>query len=266
MLSLLSISDMYLQSGKISSVRLSTRPDAIDGEILDILAFHGVKTIELGLQSFSDKVLSASKRGHTAADSENACRLIKSRGFYLIGQMMVGLPSSTLEDELYTAKKICELGCDGARIYPTVVFPDTELDKMLNDGIYEKLSLNDAVDRSAEVLEVFIESAVPVIRIGLCSNETLNDAMYAENYHPSVGELTLNRYYLKKMTALLSEYEKTEGASAVFTLAHGKISQAVGQKRANILALKDNFKLKKINFREDSSISSFDISLTVTNS
>ncbi len=266
MLSLLSISDIYLKSGKISAVRLSTRPDAIDDEILDILASHGVKTIELGLQSFSDKVLYASKRGHVAKDSENACRLIKSRGFSLIGQMMVGLPSSTLEDELYTANKICELGCDGARIYPTVVFPDTELDKMLCDGIYTKLSLNDAVERSAEVLEVFIENSVQVIRIGLCSNETLLDAKYAENYHPSVGELTLNRYYLKKMTALLSEYENTAGANALFSLPNGKISQAVGQKRANVLALKEAFKLKNINFREDGSLSSFDISVTVTNS
>jgi hypothetical protein len=137
---------------------------------------------------------------------------------------------------------------------------------MMYDGIYTKLSLNDAVERSAEVLEVFIENSVQVIRIGLCSNETLLDTKYAENYHPSVGELTLNRYYLKKMTALLSAYENTAGANALFSLPNGKISQAVGQKRANVLALKEAFKLKNINFREDGSLSSFDISVTVTNS
>ena len=263
MLSLLSISDLYINAKKINSVRLSTRPDAINEEILDILSSHGVKTIELGLQSFSDKVLSAAKRGHTALDSEKSCRLIKECGFSLIGQMMVGLPSSTLEDELYTAKKICELGCDGARIYPTVVFPDTELDKMMCDGIYNKLSLDDAVVRTAEILEVFINNNVPVIRIGLCSNETLTHDKYAENYHPSVGELAINRYYLKKMTALLSDYDGTEGANAVFSLPKGKISQAVGQKRSNVLALKEAFKLKNINFKEDASLSSFDISVTV---
>ena len=54
MLGLLEISDSYLKDGRISSVRLSTRPDAISDEILDILSQHGVKTVELGLQSFSD--------------------------------------------------------------------------------------------------------------------------------------------------------------------------------------------------------------------
>lgn len=265
MLELLSISDLYLKSGKISSVRLSTRPDAISEEILDILKEHGVKTIELGLQSFSDSVLKASNRGHTVLDSEKACEMIKKRGFALIGQMMVGLPSSALADEIYTAQKICDLGCDGARVYPTVVFPDTELDRMEKTGMYQKLTLDEAVRKTAEVLEVFISHNVPVIRIGLCANETLSDDRYEDNYHPSVGELAINRYYLKKMISLLSALPETENKTVLFTVAKGKISQAVGQKRTNVAALKEDFKLKNIKFGEDEGLRPFDISVTVLN-
>ena len=259
MTELLSISDIYLKAGKISSVRLSTRPDAISEEILEILKAHGVRTIELGIQSFSDKVLLDSKRGHSALDSEKACKLIKRYGFKLIGQMMVGLPSSTLDDEIMTAKRICSLGADGARVYPTVVFPETDLDRMKNQGIYSPMNTEEAVSRTAEVLSVFAEHSVPVIRIGLCSNETLSDDRYSENYHPSVGELSLNRMYLKKMRSLLKNHsDKT----AVFNVAMGKISQAIGQKKTNIEILKKEFSLSEIKIREDNSLNNFDITLS----
>ena len=265
MLELLSVSDVYMKSGRISSVRLSTRPEAISEEILAILKEHGVKTIVLGLQSFSDGVLTSSNRGHTSCDSENACKMIKARGFSLIGQMMVGLPSSTLSDELFTAQKICDLGCDGARIYPTVVFPETELDRMEKTGAYKKLTLDEAVTRTAEVLEVFVGRGVPVIRIGLCANETLSDERYGDNYHPSVGELAINRCYLKKMSALLAALPETKNKTVSFTVSKGKISQAVGQKRMNVTALKEAFKLKNIKFGEDEGLRPFDISVTVLN-
>ena len=264
MLGLLEISDRYIKSGAISGVRLSTRPDAISEEILDILACHGVKTIELGLQSFSDKVLSASRRGHTALDSEKACRLIKQRGFTLIGQMMVGLPLSTVEDEINTARSICALGCDGARVYPTVVFPDTRLMEMTKSGSYTPLTTEAAVERTAEVLSVFADNGVRVIRIGLCSNETLRDPVYEGSYHPSVGELSLNRFYLKKMTEKLSKMPDTLGKTVVFSVSKGKISQAVGQKRYNVLRIKEIFKLKDVKIKENDDLREFDLSADIS--
>ncbi len=262
MLGLLEISDIFLRDSKIDAVRLSTRPDAINARVLEILACHGVKTVELGLQSFSDKVLDASKRGHTALQSEAACRMIKTHGFQLIGQMMAGLPCSTLEDELYTAKRICELGCDGARIYPTVVFPDTELDRMKNNGDYIPLTTDEAVSRAEKILEVFVNNGIPVIRIGLCSNETLTDESYSDSYHSAIGELTINRYYLDKMCSMLKDAD-CKGKTAIFTVAKGKISQAVGQRRANILALTERFALKSVKIKENDDMRAFSLSLDI---
>lgn len=259
MLGLLELAEPFLKSGRIDSIRLSTRPDAINEQILDILKAHGVKTIELGLQSFSDVVLKASKRGHTAEQSKKACSLVKEYGFTLIGQMMVGLPCSCVEDEIHTAKTICSLGCDGARIYPTVVFPETELFRMQQSGAYTPLTTEQAVQRSAEVLSVFAENGVKVIRIGLCANDTLSGAEYAQSYHPSVGELTANRYYLKKMDGLLSEKENLTQKTAVFFTAKGRISQAVGQKRANVTALKEKYGLRDIKIKETPEIKDYEI-------
>ena len=101
MVYLLETAHEYITAGRVDSIRLSTRPDYISEEILDILEKYGVRTIELGLQSMCDDVLIRSRRGHDASTAERACRMIKERGFSLIGQMMIGLPGSDIQKELY---------------------------------------------------------------------------------------------------------------------------------------------------------------------
>ncbi|MDD6800183.1 MAG: radical SAM protein [Firmicutes bacterium] len=195
MIRLLETAEKYIQSGRVSSIRLSTRPDYIDKEILDILSRYGVKNIELGIQSMNDRVLALSKRGHTSADSERACRMIVEAGFGLVGQMMIGLPGSCAEDEIETAKRICALGASGARIYPTAVFAGTELDAMRQNGSYAPLGLEDAVVRACGALRVFRKNGVFVLRVGLCENAGLHgeSGIAAGVYHPAFGELCESR-------------------------------------------------------------------------
>ena len=263
MLTLLSISDEYLKSGRINSVRLSTRPDAISDEILEILKAHGVGTIELGIQSTAHDVLTVCKRGHTAEHSMNACKLIKKYGFKLIGQMMVGLPNSTPEDELKTAQDIISFGADGARIYPTVVLEGTELSRMQKSGCYTALTVEDATERSAKVLDRFSQNGVQVIRIGLCANEILENEASHDSYHAAIGELVRARVFRNRMEKLLNLANETEGKTAVFTIPKGKISQALGQKRSNADHLKKIFRLNQIKTVECDSLNDFDVRLTV---
>lgn len=262
MLTLLNISDDYIKSGRISSVRLSTRPDAINEEILDILKAHGVGTVELGIQSTSANVLSICKRGHSAEDSRNACRLIKKYGFSLIGQMMTGLPRSTPEDEIKTARDIVEWGADGARIYPTVVLMGTELARMELGGEYKAMSVEEAVERCASVLEVFDQSGIQVIRIGLCANEILENEASHDSYHAAIGELVRSRLYRNRMEKLLIPY-RNSARKVLFTVPIGKISQAVGQKRSNIEYLQKLFGLDSIKVKEHGEITDSNISLTI---
>ena len=119
---LLTLANEYIDADKCESIRISTRPDYIDEEILKLLKQYRVRTIELGIQSMDDGVLAASLRGHMAADTRRACRLIRQYGFELVGQMMLGLPGADETSETETARAICDMGAVGARIYPTVVF------------------------------------------------------------------------------------------------------------------------------------------------
>ena len=213
-LSLLGAAKEYLDKGVIHSIRLSTRPDAIDGAVLKRLRSHGVETIELGAQSLNENVLLLSGRGHTAKDVEDASKLIKEAGFKLILQMMTGLPGDSDEACIETAKRIISLKPDGVRIYPTVIVRDTALYELWKAGLYDEHSVEDAVRVCAKLLPLFEEAGIPVIRLGLNPTDELSGGDAAGGaYHPALGELVKSRIMLERARELLKD-TKT-GASVV---------------------------------------------------
>ncbi len=263
MINLLSIANEYIKQGRVSSVRCSTRPDYISEEILEILKSYGVKTVELGLQSTDDDVLVLSKRGHMFSDEVIACKRIVDNGFDLVGQMMIGLPGSTLDKEIKTAEFIIASGAVGARIYPTVVFHDTELKKMSQDLKYEPLTLEEAVNRSASVFAKFTEAGIPVIRIGLCASENLSSdtTYYAGPNHPALGELTVNKYYYDKIVSEATELSLSENDILKVYVSVGSLSRAIGQKKINKIKLKQALNVKEVKVFESSDIQGYTIKL-----
>ena len=256
MIELLTIANSYVQSGVVSSIRCSTRPDYISPEILDILSEYNVNVIELGLQSADDTVLLATKRGHNFEAEKYACRMILDRGFELVGQMMIGLPGASVESEEKTAKFIIESGATAARIYPTVVFRDTELCEMQIHGEYESLSEEDAIFRSARVLKMFRDAGVSVIRIGLCASENLSNesSYYSGPNHPALGELVENEYYYNKILESVDKYNINPGSCLTVAVSPGSLSKAIGQSKRNKLRLTSQLKPKSLQFVEDASL------------
>ncbi|MBQ8332849.1 MAG: radical SAM protein [Clostridia bacterium] len=261
MISLLDLAETYVKSGDVTGIRFSTRPDYIDDEIIGILQNYTISAAELGIQSMADRVLALSKRGHTAAQSEKAVTMLKDAGFDVVGQMMVGLPGAEPEDEIFTAQRICELGCMAARIYPTVVFRETELCAMTEREEYRPLDTQDAVMRSADVLEVFLRNRVDCIRIGLCDSENLHGSEYAAGpNHPSLGELIEGEIYFRRITAALEECEKIPDPCTVY-VPQGEISKAVGQNKRNKIRIEYKYNVKKVKFIEKSSLERYNILL-----
>ena len=237
---LCSVAYEYVKSGRVGSIRLSTRPDYIDEEILSILKKYGVTHIELGIQSMRQHVLDACKRGHTVCDTERACRLINEYGFILGGQMMVGLPSSTAEDEMYTAERIIEMGAKEARIYPCVVFCNTELCNMAKSGEYTPITVDEAVERSAKVYRRLQTCGINVLRVGLQSSEALSEGseVYGGAYHPAMGELVMSRVMLDRLLSAIdfikshkdSEYQ---GKPFIVECNRCDLSKIIGHKKSN---------------------------------
>lgn len=235
----------YLDDGTISSIRLSTRPDAIDAETLARLKKYSVQTVELGAQSLCDNVLWLSNRGHTAKEVEEAARMVKQEGFELILQMMTGLPGDTDESCVETAKRIIALRPDGVRIYPTVIVRDTELYDMWKAGTYKEHTVSDAVRVCAKITKLFDEAGIPIIRMGLNPTEDLSggDAVGGA-YHPALGELVRSRMMLDKAVELLDGIEPNK--RVILGVNKSDVSKMVGQHRCNAEVLKTQFKLKSL--------------------
>ncbi|MBR3997379.1 MAG: hypothetical protein IKI93_03445, partial [Clostridia bacterium] len=204
--------------------------------------------------------------GHTSAQSEMAVKLLRESGFSVVGQMMIGLPGSSPDDEIVTAQRICELGACAARIYPTVVFRNTELCSMAERGGYRPLTNEEAVLRSAAVLDVFVRNGVDCLRIGLCESENLRSdtAVYAGANHPALGEMVIGELYYRRIAEAFGRYDPDamRGKNAVIETAPGEISKAVGQKKANKERILGNYPIRNIKFIENRRLTRYNILLS----
>ncbi len=180
----------YKQLGRIQKIRLSTRPDYINPQILDLLHIYSVDIIELGVQSFDNQVLSNANRGHSAEQTLDACRLIQESGFSLGIQLMIGLPGDSKETAIRSARMTVAIHPDLIRIYPTVVLEGSQLAEMYRDGSYCPLTTDEAVDIAKEMVRLFDQEKIPVIRIGLKSTDNICNANdLAGEYHPAFRQL-----------------------------------------------------------------------------
>jgi histone acetyltransferase (RNA polymerase elongator complex component) len=249
----------FLEAGHIHGVRLSTRPDYINNEVLSLLKKYGVTTIELGAQSLDDAVLKASFRGHTAKQVAEASMMIREADFDLGLQMMIGLPGDTLEKAMATAEKIISLGASNTRIYPALVIRDTAMHRWYEQGKYRPLSMEEAVQWSKQLLLLFEAAQVNVIRLGLHPSEGLLDGseLIDGPFHPSFRELVLSTIWKDQLTPLLQQ--KNKKSITILVPAH-EINYAIGYGAANKKMLLQHF--KEVGFTTDSLLPkrSFEIS------
>ena len=238
----------YIKNKKIDSIRLSTRPDAINKPILKMLKKYHVKTIELGVQSTNNYILARCKRGHSFEDVLKASKLIRLYGFNLGHQMMVGLPDSSEKDDIQTAKDIIKLKPKMVRIYPVLVIKGTELEEEYNKGDFTPLTVGQAVERSKEILRLFNAKHIQVIRVGLQNTDTITDTsnqqseVIAGPYHPAFGQLVEDAIWydrivkeIKRINAKVIKVEIEANAKDV--------NNIIGHKKENINKLKDTYAL-----------------------
>jgi len=223
----------YKASGRIQKIRLSTRPDYIDSEILDLLASCSVDIIELGVQSFHDEVLSLSARGHTSQQTVDACHMVRNYGFSLGIQLMVGLPGDTKEQAVQSAIKAVEMKPDFVRIYPTMVLSGSKLADLLKSGAYAPLSTNEAVSITKEMVRIFDREHIKVIRIGLKSTDNISNAAdLAGSYHPAFRQLVEGALAFDDISVQLDDLRISTG-DVLLSANPSSFSNLIGHKGVN---------------------------------
>lgn len=254
---LLSAANDYIKQGKVQSIRISTRPDYINQEILDRLKRFNVQTIELGVQSANDFILNKCKRGHSFLDVKNASKLIRKNKFKLGHQMMVGLPESTQKDEIETAKKLIKLHPKMIRIYPVLVIKDTKLAEDYLNGEYKPNTLEQAVETSAILLKMFNKKKIDVIRVGLqstdeiCTPENENSQVVAGPYHPAFRQLVESRICYDDFSKKIHKLNNRVKVVKV-RVNSSLINNFVGHKRENIRRIKELYDVDVVVEKDDS--------------
>lgn len=241
----------YIQNKKVNSIRISTRPDCINKEILKRMKKYHVKTIELGVQSTNNYILKRCKRGHTYEDTKKASKLIRRYGFILGHQMMVGLPESTKQDEINTAKELIRLKPKIVRIYPVLVIKDTELADEYERGDYTPLTVGQAVERCKEIVDLFNRNKINVIRVGLQNTEEITDpgteksSVIAGPYHPAFRQLVESSMWYD---SIVNKIKKVNAkVKKVKIIANDvNVNNIIGHKKENIEKLKDVYDVEVV--------------------
>lgn len=261
---LLGAANEFIRAKKVNSIRISTRPDYITKDILKRIKKYGVKTIELGVQSSNDYILNKSRRGHTFEDVKKASKLIRRYGFVLGHQMMVGLPESTRNDEIQTAKDLIKLKPKIVRIYPVLVVKGTRLEDYYYSGEFVPLSVEQAVETSKDILKMFERKNIKVIRIGLQNTNEISDPNNAESqvvagpYHPAFRQLVESELWYDRISEKIKSVNSKVKRIQI-EVSPNDINNAVGHKKSNIkrlnetyeinLSIKPNNKIKKSQIR-----------------
>ncbi len=243
---LLKEANKFIHQNSVNGIRISTRPDYIDKNILLFLKKYNVKTIELGAQSLDEEVLKLSGRGHKVKDVEEASKMIIDSGFKLGLQMMIGLPGDNLERSIFTAQRIVELGAENTRVYPTLVIKDTALEKLYNQKKYFPLTIDEAVLRGKEIFKVFDSANVKILRMGLHPSEGLlnGSSFIAGPFHISYRELVMTEIWNEEFSKF--NFKKDQKEILIFVNPE-QLNFAIGYKAKNKLML-ENF-APKVKFK-----------------
>lgn len=265
----LTMAQGFVDTGTVHGIRFSTRPDTVTPETLDWLRPFRVRTVEIGAQSMDDEVLAASRRGHSAADTERAVALLRERGHAVGLQMMVGLPGQTDDGALETGRRLADLGPDFVRIYPTVVLADSVLARWMAEGRYRPLDLDRAVTLTAALYRIFADRGIPVARMGLQADEALErTGVVAGPWHPAFGHLVHCALFLDRTIRALeaagfSSVVPRDRKTGVRVAVHSRnLSRARGHRNTHIDRLRRLFGLEEVVVAADPSAGPEEIRVT----
>lgn len=203
---LLGAASRYVDAGRVDGLRFSTRPDTLNQRRIDLLRAYPVTTVEIGAQSMVDTVLACSKRGHNAADTARALKLLKKAGYKTGLQLMVGLPAESRGDLETTGRAVVSLAPDFVRIYPTLVLAESPLAVWYRQQRFSPLDLKEAVWRTKTLFRLFHAAGIRVIRMGLQASADLDEPgqVLAGPYHPAFGHLVFSALFLDAATATIA--------------------------------------------------------------
>lgn len=153
----------------IVELSISTRPDCIQKEYLDILKcvseeYQIAISIELGLQTVNYHTLDTIDRGHSLAEYIDAVLMIQPYSFQICTHIILNLPNDSMLDAIENAKILSALKIDIVKIHSLYIAKNTKLSYEYENGTIKICSKEEYVERLIAFLE-HLSSEIVVERL-----------------------------------------------------------------------------------------------------
>jgi len=139
----------------VVGISIGTRPDAVTPEVVSLLSDlsrnHFV-TVELGLQSIDDAILSAINRGHTVEEYLTAVDRLAGRGIELCTHLIIGFNGEPETIGRESARFVSRLPIQSVKLHQLHVVRGTQLESLYRQGLFSPLTLQEYLDRAVDFL------------------------------------------------------------------------------------------------------------------
>lgn len=224
------------------------RPDLLDRATARRLADAGVVGVELDALSFHTPALRGVGRNYPGARVVTILEGLRELGLVTGIVLAVGLPGQDHERSLADAH-LAVGRVDNVRLHPVLVLKHSDLWRAHLDGLYEPLTLGQAVTTLRAMLDVLEPAGVEVIRVGQQPGPDGIGRWMAGPRHPSLRELVEARRTLDRLRARVRDAPPT--GVLVIRCASADETRTRGPLNDNVRTLRAEFGLEEVVIRAD---------------
>lgn len=141
----------------VKALSIATRCDCLDNDVMLYLSNLSKRidlTVELGLQTVSDKTAEIIGRGHSFREFKEGFYKLRQLGIRTVVHIINGLPEENADNMLETAEALGKIKPDGVKIHLLHVIKGTKLEELYNMGKYTPLTKEEYVETAVKQLEL----------------------------------------------------------------------------------------------------------------
>lgn len=155
-----------LKEYKAFGIKILSTPDSIDRNNLKLLKKYKVKEIELLIESSNDYILKNIGVDYKFDAAKKVAKKIKSYRFLLSVKTILGLPESTVADDLNTARQVIKLKPEQVTLTPCNIDYNKNVEKLYDTSEFTPLSKIQLIERLKESIKLITHTKIRNIKIG----------------------------------------------------------------------------------------------------
>lgn len=237
---------------KIYGIKITSDPDSIDKNNLKILKKYKVKEIELNIESSNDYILKIIGEDYNFETIKKVVSIIKRFCMCLSVKIAVGLPESTLADDLNTIKQVMRLKPIQISLIPCNLDYNKNIKKLYEKEEFIPLSKVQLVERIKEIIKLLRTYKIGKIFIG-------EDKQYIEEIPISqFRRLVASEIWYEKIIDMIKSYN-VKVKEVEVEVNSEDVEDIKGLNNINLEQLKDvydvklniivNNKIKRFNYK-----------------